>query len=184
MSKLGETVNRILENLRQAKLRNDQTAKSYAYAELYNTTYESLRIVARTYLNNRNEDQACVTDAYEKAYQYIHSLSQDKDGYNWLCKIVQTCAFDINKTYAPYVALDEIAQTVADPVSIDEYIQKRELREAIKQLSEEEQKLIQYHFYADLSMEQTAKKMHVVKGTVFYRLKNVIEKLRQIFGDF
>ena len=184
MSKLGKTVNKILETLRQAKLREDKPAENLAFVELYEKTYENLRLVARAYLKNVNEDRVCITNAYEKIYKYVNSLSPDKDGYNWLCKIVQTCAYDLNKSHAPRIDVDEIANTLPDPASIDDYIEKRELHEAIKTLTLDEQKLVRYHFFLGLSMGATAKKMGVVKGTVFYRLQNIIEKLRQIFGDF
>ncbi len=180
MSKLGKTVNKIFEVLKDAKERKDETRKNAAVKELYDLTYENLRIVARVYLNDLEEDRACIANAYEKMYAYIHAYSAKKDGYNWLCKIVQSCAYDINKKAAPHVALDEITDFVADPASMDDYLEKQELHRALQTLTKDEQKIVKYHFFQDLSMDVIARKMHLAKSTVFYRLQNIVDKLREI----
>ena len=42
-----------------------------------------------------------------KLFKNIGSFDKDKDGYNWMCKIVQNCAYDINKKMPDYENIEE-----------------------------------------------------------------------------
>ena len=86
MSKIGAEVNRIL---REIKLK-----KQDAFEHLIAITYNHLKVVAFNYLKDKNDVEDVVNETYLRVNSYIDSADLEKDGYNWICKIVQNLCYD------------------------------------------------------------------------------------------
>ena len=181
MSFLRSEVNQILEKIKIAKAENSKKQLDAAFNELFTLTYQPLRKRAKGYVIHIQDARAAVITAYEKVFAYLKSYNPEQDGFNWLCRIVQRCAYTINKQYAYDVPLEEIAETVPDEsFSIFDYLEKKELRAAIRQLAPEQRKLIDYYYFKNCTMEKLTKIFHIAKATVFYRLRQAEENLRKI----
>ncbi len=89
VSIIRDKVNKLLNRIK--------TGQKDAFEELYNCTYNHLKVVALNYLADSSDLDDVLNDSYLKAYKYCSSVDMSKDGYNWLCKIVQNTAYDYNK---------------------------------------------------------------------------------------
>lgn len=84
MSKLRNTVNRILENLQDACARKNKAEENWYIKELFELTYRPLRRIAAGNLLDTSLAGEVATDALIRAKKYIHTFNPQKDGYNWL----------------------------------------------------------------------------------------------------
>ena len=100
MSKYRHRINALL-----LEIKNGDISK---VAELYEETYNHLIVIALINLNNKNDSEDVLHETYCRVIEYIHSFNALKDGYNWLCRIVQNVARDFNKRAGKYVLFDEL----------------------------------------------------------------------------
>ena len=63
---------------------------------LFQITAGHLLGVARIYLDNKRLDEDVVSETFVRIFNYINSYDCSKDGYNWMCRIVQHTAYTIN----------------------------------------------------------------------------------------
>ena len=81
MSFLGKDINKILSRI--------QTGDERAKEELFEKTYSHLKAVVYRYLHDKNDVEDVLSNVYLKVFSSIKAFDTGKDGYNWLCKIVQ-----------------------------------------------------------------------------------------------
>lgn len=72
-----------------------------------------------------------------------------------------------------------VAEPPTDEVAI-EYLQAEELRQAVGQLSPEEQQVLRLHYFEELTAEASAKSLFCSERTYSRRLKQTLRKLGQI----
>ena len=70
--------------------------------DIFDLTFNHLKFVALHYLFNKREFKDALCEAYYRTLKYINSFNILKDGYNWLCRIVQNVANDMNKQSNKY----------------------------------------------------------------------------------
>ena len=97
MSTLRGEVNKLLSGIKAGK--EDSKEK------LFELTYNHLKIIARCYVHNKNDIEDVLQIAYLKVFRYINAIDVSKDGYNWLCKIVQNEAYRFGKNNPTYLPL-------------------------------------------------------------------------------
>ena len=83
-------------------------------------------------------------------------------------------------------SLNENAKVLSESamVEISQLEQSREVQEALKQLSTQEQEVLEMAYYQSLSQSQIAKQLNVALGTVKSRSRRGLLKLRQALIDF
>lgn len=142
MSKFRNEINLILRALQEG----DKTKEKV----LYEFTYNYLKIIALKYAIDKNDYEDILVETYLRIFKYIKSFDLSKDGYNWLCKIVQNVAYDFNKNYKSYVSLEDISFTALIGDLEDNLIRKDDVLNEICKLPENEQRLIYLKFYEDM----------------------------------
>ncbi len=173
MSKFRNEINSILR-----KLQNGDTSQQKV---LYDGTINYLKMIALRYAVDKNDCEDILNDAYFLMFRYIKSADTERDGYNWMCKIVQNAAYDFNKKVMPSVPLEDISLKVIVGDYEGDLIDKDELVRHMLELSEDEQKLIYYRFYEDMSYDEIAEKIGTKKSTAHKRIVAVIKKLRKMY---
>ena len=170
MSVFKDKVNKLLLRIKNS----DERSKS----ELFNFTYNHLKIVACKHLKNKSNADDAVTDAFMKLFKNIGSFDKDKDGYNWMCKIVQNCAYDINKKMPDYENIEENFIETADSINIDDLISDRfEISQYLKPYGVNDLKLIQLKIFEDMSFSEIAEKLGSKKSTLHKRLNKLFDEI-------
>ena len=170
MSRFRNIINKFLYSL--------QSGDKSKQRELYDYTYNNLKIIALKYAIDKNDYEDILVEAYIRAFKYVDTADLNKDGYNWLCKIVQNVAYDFNKKIEPTVPLDEISFTKIFGDEIDKIISKDDVLKQVCQLSEYEQRLIHLKFYEDMSYAEIAKILNSKKSTVHKQTLSVLNKIK------
>lgn len=65
--------------------------------DLFKLTFDHIKIIAITNLFNKNDYEDVVEESFLRIIKYIGSFNHLKDGYNWICKIVENVAKDFNR---------------------------------------------------------------------------------------
>ena len=102
MSILRKDVNKVLIKIKQG----DEESKNV----LFEKTYNHLKSIAYPYVRNKADVEDVLIEAYLRIYQYVATFDPNKDGYNWMCKIVQNVARDWDKNFFQSVSLEDAEQ--------------------------------------------------------------------------
>lgn len=170
MSRFRNIINKLLYCLQKGDKSKQQ--------ELIEYTYNNLKVIALKYAIDKNDYEDILLEAYMRAFKYIGTADINRDGYNWLCKIVQNVAYDFNRGIKPTVPLDDISFTKIFGDVIDKVICKDDVLREVCRLSENEQRLIQLKFYEDMTYAEMAKILNSKKSTVHKQTVNVLAKIR------
>ncbi len=171
MSLLKNEVNRILAKIRQG----EEGAKEV----LFEKTYNHLRAVAYRYLRDKNDVEDVLMNAYLKAFASVRAFDEKRDGYNWLCKIVQNEAFDYNKKKIDYLPIEE--EILGDEqTSLDEALaQSDEIWRWLQNYDERDRKIIYLKFWEEYSYAEIAKLLDMKKSNVHKRVSKIIAEILQ-----
>lgn len=169
MSTLRTEVNRILQKIKEGK---------EEYKEiLFNLTYNHLKVIARMYVYNKNDVEDVLQTTYLRVFKYIKTANVSKDGYNWLCRIVQNEAYRCNKENPTYLSLEDCKEE-AVPIDIAELIsEKDELYRYLKDYSELDRTLLKLKIYDDFSYFEIANKMNMKKSNVHRRVSKMCKEI-------
>lgn len=175
MSKLGVKVNNLISEIKNGN--------SSSFKELYDTTYNHLKIVAYNYLFDSSDIEDVLNETYLKISLYINSADEKKDGYNWMCKIVQNIAYNFNNKRQVVVPINKIENRMFFYEIDDSIIENSQLYKIIQTFDASEQKIVYLRFWEDLSLREIAQKTGIKKSTVNKRIKSLLKKIRNEFGD-
>ncbi len=158
------------------KIKSGDTSKA---DDVYDLTFNHLKIIALHYLFIKTDFEDALCEAYCRMLKYIHNFNILKDGYNWLCRIVQNVANDMNKKNGKYVLLPEV---YVDDFSFDDEVDKMlikdELYRHIKTLPKLDRQFIFYRFYMGWTFDEIAQKFNRGKSFIHNRLKIICEKIQ------
>ncbi len=175
MSKLRLKVNELL-----LEIKSGDNSK---LEELVYLTYNQLMIVSLKYTYNKNYYEDILMNAYCNILKYIDTFNAFKDGFNWMCKIVQNEARKQNIVSGKYVLLDDLSINGIEeyPDNILGIINKNILLEQINHFTYKDKLILYYRFYLDWTMNKIASKMHCTKGYINKRLKILLKRIK---GNF
>ena len=103
MSILRKDVNKVLIKIKKG----DEESKNV----LFEKTYNHLKSIAYPYVRNKADVEDVLIEAYLRIYQYVATFDSNKDGYNWMCKIVQNVARDWDKNFFQSVSLEDAGRS-------------------------------------------------------------------------
>lgn len=169
---MSDFTKEVSEYLRQIK-QGDQTQ----FEPLFKTTTMHLRSVARLYLKNKSLDEDVVADAFVKIWSYIQSYDCDKDGYNWMCRIVQNIAYNYNKKE------DKIAYLEGEflkerKLKVDESFNEVEFFMQLDVLEEFDKKIAIARFYLGMTFEEIGEEYNICKATAYQRVRKICQTIK------
>lgn len=170
MSFYKREVNRILYQIKQG----DEDSKN----KLFHFTYNHLKIVAGKYLTNKNNIEDVVVNAYLKVFKYISSFDGKKDGYNWLCKIVQNTAYDFNKKEINWLSLEEYVEPIKKDFS-EAIIEEEVISKYLESYSKDIKELVYLRFWEGLSYKEIRIRTGLKKSTAHKRISKVLKEIFQ-----
>ena len=145
------------------------------FEKLYNLTYKHLLVIAKIYLKDKSMADDVLAESYISVYKNIGSFNEERNGYNWLCKIVQNKSYNFNRAYLDYEILDNglIEGLIGhENTNIDSDIEI-----ALDKLEVEERQIIIMRFFEDKTLEEIAKIKNISIVAVHKRIKKVLKKL-------
>lgn len=114
-----------------------------------------------------------------RVYKYVQNADLEKDGYNWMCKIAENCAYEFNKLSVESADSDLIDE-YRDPKELFSLLEdKLDINKAILTLSEEEISILYKRFWEDSTYETIAEELNSKKSTIHKKIKLILEKLRK-----
>lgn len=168
MSYLKEEVNKRLTKVKSGGVEE--------FRKLYDFTYCHLRTVAYMYAAEKADCDDIVNDAFYKIYKYAPSFDESCDGYNWMCRIVQRCAYDHNAKKGYTQAFDdEVAATAVQDDGFDRFF----ARELVSRLDENEKSLVVDYYWYGYTLEEMAAKRKISVAKAYRDLKKIIKKLKK-----
>lgn len=133
---------------------------------------------------DRDEAQDAAQTAFIKALQSLGSFQEDSPLRPWLLRIVANEAKNrvrssVRRAAAP---LDErIVSLAPAPDELAERSeQQRELLAAVRTLSEEDQQIIAYRYFLELTEAEMAEMLDCPRGTVKSRVSRATGRLREM----
>lgn len=179
MSFLGKSVNKILMKIKKGNVESKNV--------LLKNTYNHLKKLACNYVRNKDDLEDVLSVSYDKVFQRLDTFDFKKDGYNWMCKIMQHTAYDFNKKYTREIPFEE----VIEPTHPEDFEEKILLKDQIDRLlqtySERDQNLMHLRFWENRTIEEIAeeldmgksnvhKRLHIILSEMFEKLENKVEK--------
>ncbi len=173
MSKFSSEINLILRDLQNVDNSKQQI--------LFDKTFYHLKFIALKYSYDKDNCEDILLESYMRIFKYINSVDFSKNGYNWMCKIVQNVAIDFNKDNRPSQITElSIANGIKDEE--EAVVERNTLLNEISKLPEEDQKVLYMHFWEDLSYSQIAEQLNSKKSTVHKRAVCLIKRIKNILN--
>lgn len=172
MSKFSNEVNKYLLQLQ----RGDKSQ----FGKLVLMTSNHLEDIAKLYLFDRSYSMDVVHEAFIKVDKLIASFDPGRDGYNWMCKIVENCAKTLNTQ--EFKAKRFFLENKFDP-SVDAFEGVDSNMDLIATLSclDDINRRIAFEYYIlDYTQEKIAKGLGITVSAVSQR----ICKMRKTMGKF
>ena len=141
-----------------------------AFGQLYEAYFDRVYrfIFFRVTDDQIAEDLA--SQVFLKAWENLHRYHPRGPFLAWLYAIARNTVIDNYRTRKPMVSLDEAAPLAAQDDKLDDRMQLQfevqTLREAMQQLTQEQQEVILLKFMADYDTAQIAKEMGKTEGAI------------------
>jgi len=175
---LDDTESGVVERARRGDIR--------AYEELVRQYQDFAFRLAYTILGSAEEAEDAAQEGFVRAY---HALDRFRDGAPvrpWLLTIVANAARTRRATSArrPTLTLQAVATAADDSARSPEAValvaeQRLELLGAVNALRDDDQRVIAYRYFLDLSEAEMAQLLGCARGTVKSRLSRALTRLRQ-----
>ncbi len=170
MSILRKDANKLLMKIKEG----DEQSKNV----LFKKTYNHLKVIAYPYVYNKDDIEDVLVEAYLRIFQYINSFDTTKDGYNWICKIVQNVARDFGKDIQG-VPLEEAAERPQVIDFEDMIATADEVQYLLKDSSSRDKQIIYLRFWQDKTMEAIALELNMGKSNVHKRISKILKEIKQ-----
>ena len=171
MSILRKDVNQVLIKIKKG----DEESKNV----LFEKTYNHLKSIAYPYVRNKADVEDVLIEAYLRIFQYVATFDSNKDGYNWMCKIVQNVARDWDKSFFKGVSLEDVEQNVPIIEMEETIAMQDEVQRLLQPYSERDRKMMYLRFWENRTIEEIAKSLGMGKSNVHKRISKILEEILQ-----
>lgn len=172
------------ETLVMLTLAGEQNAYSVLVARYENAVIAS----AASVTHNRHMAEDSAQDAFITAWIKLNMLREPDKYGAWVCRIAKNCAKNTVMRFQSFISLDDPDKHVTDVADCkqsdpcDTYELSEEnsmLHESIEKLPEKVRRIINLHYFEDLSVSEIAEKMGISQGTVKWQLHEGRKRIRK-----
>lgn len=171
MSILRTDVNKILIKIKKG----EEESKNV----LFEKTYNHLKRIAYPYVRNKADVEDVLVEAYLRIFQYASTFDPEKDGYNWMCKIVQNAARDWDKDFPQNVSLEAVEQNSQVIELEDLVILKDEVDRLLQPYCERDRKMMYFRFWEDRKIQEIAELLGMRKSNVHKQISKILKEILQ-----
>jgi RNA polymerase sigma factor (sigma-70 family) len=176
---LDETESALVERARRGDIR--------AYEEIVRRYQDVAFRVAYTILGSAEEAEDATQEGFVRAFNALDRFRGGEPLRPWLVTIVANAARTRRTAVARHSTftldtttdypMDDAAQSPEAVALVTE--QRRELLDAVNSLRQDDQQVIAYRYFLDLSEAETAALLNCARGTVKSRLSRALGRLRR-----
>lgn len=152
------------------------------FAKLWEETYSYMKYIAIRYVHDKNEWQDVLSEAYLRVLSYNSKANTERDGYNWLCKIVQNVAYDFNKKNEQDLPL-ESAYYISAPNTFGQLFTNDEVAREMEKLTDDDKQLIAMRFFDNMTYSKMADILNSKKSTIYKRLQVILDNMKSNINE-
>lgn len=171
MSILKDNVNKIIKKIKKGK--------SEAFKELHDATYCHLKFVAFNYLADANDIEDVLNETYFRIYMYVQSADTERDGYNWMCRIVQHLCYDYNEKRGVCDFSDRISRNKLFYDIEDTVIDNSQLYMTMQNLDCSDREILYLTYWEGMSLTEIARKTNLPKSSIYKRLTTLLKDIKE-----
>ena len=150
-------------------------AYTYIYGEMYNLSLKSYTI-------KTNRDNLKLLKLINKTYNYLSQLLNRIPSISDISNYLNIDEETINNIYNLSLSTVDIDNTNESYKEYDNDT-KIDLYESINQLDEDEQEIIKYRYYNDMSQSEVAKLMNTSQVSISRQEKKTLKKLKELITE-
>lgn len=164
-----------------------KSADSEAFARIYDFYAEPIYKFIFFRVGHKEIAEDILSDTFVKAWLKIAQVNSVKALQSWLYQIAKHNVIDYYRIKKSLVSLDEVEEVLLeDAVSaIDEInleIEQRQIINLLKDLPRDQQQVIKYKFFEDLSNEEIALLLNKTEGAIRVIQHRAITKLKSLIN--
>ncbi|WP_373894699.1 RNA polymerase sigma factor [Virgibacillus natechei] len=155
-----------------------------ALEQLYDRYEKLLYSFSFRMTNNKFLAEEAVQDVFTKLWSKQRNFDEEKGKFSsWLLTVTRHACIDLLRkkkdTTYELEERDALHTTEPTPEDLVEWKERREeVQEAIKQLTNEQQEIIELFYFKDMSQSSIAKKRDIPLGTVKGRVRLALKHLK------
>ncbi|MBI2607456.1 MAG: sigma-70 family RNA polymerase sigma factor [Candidatus Doudnabacteria bacterium] len=171
------------EELKKA-LESAQSGNTSAFGIIYDNYSEKMFRFIFFRVGHKEVAEDILADTFVKAWQKINQVQSHSAIPSWLYQIAKNNIIDFYRVRKTTISLEEVASVLEDAATpIDELslgFEQRKILKMLEQLPLEQQQVIQYKFFEDLTNQEIALIMNKTEGAVRVLQHRAIIKLKEL----
>lgn len=168
-------------------LQKAQNGNTEAFARLYDEFAEKLYRFVYFRVGHKEVAEDILSDTFVKAWQKIGSVSSSESLSGWLYQIARNNVIDYYRVKKDFLPLDEVVDFLIDAVNpvdtVNLSLEQAKTLEILKGLTLEQQAVIKYKFFEDLSNEEIAQILGKTEGSIRVIQHRAIIKLKELTSN-
>lgn len=165
------------EECMQAIIQGDKNGLHHIYEEYITYIYSIIYDI----LKNKEDAEDVTTEFFIKLWKIADKYHFGGKHRAWLGKIAHNMAIDYIRTRKNHNSYEEIIETteMGQETFEEQTVERLTLKEAVETLEQTEQEIIDMKVLGQLTFKEIASIMQKPMGTVSWKYKQAIEKLRR-----
>src|SRR3989338_4508580 len=168
-------------------LQKAQNGETEAFPRLYDEFAEKLYRFVYFRVGHKEVAEDILSDTFVKAWQKIRSVSSPESLSGWLYQIARNNVIDYYRIKKDFLPLDEVVDFLMDAVNpvdtVNLSLEQAKTLEILKNLNAEQQAVIKYKFFEDLSNEEIAQILNKTEGAIRVIQHRAIIKLKELTSN-
>ena len=171
------------EELKQI-LKLAQNGDSEAFARIYDHFADKIYRFIYFRVGHKEVAEDILSDTFVKSWQKINQINSPIALSGWLYQIARNNVIDYYRVKKETVALDDVSETLEDLVSpvdlVNSGFQHKKILAVLGQLTPEQQQVIKYKFFEDLSNEEIGLILDKNEGAIRVIQHRAIIRLKEL----
>lgn len=168
-------------------LQKAQSGNAEAFGEIYEHFAEKIYRFIYFRVGHKEIAEDVLSDTFTKAWQKINQINTASALSGWLYQIAKNNIIDyyrLKKELVPLTEVEEILEDEVNPVdTVSVNLQQVKILKVLDQLSVDQQQVIKYRFFEDLTSEEIAYVMGKTEVSVRVIQHRAIERLKELLNN-
>ena len=168
-------------------LKQAQSGDSEAFGLIYEHFSDKIYRFIYFRVGSKETAEDVLSDSFVKAWQKINQINSPEALSGWLYQIARNNIIDYYRIRKETISLDEVSDTLQDlasPIdSLNANFQQKRILNVLGQLTPDEQEVIKYRFFEDLSNEEIGYVMGKTTGSIRVIQHRAITKLKELLNN-
>jgi RNA polymerase sigma-70 factor (ECF subfamily) len=167
-------------------LQKAQNGQTDAFGLIYDHFSDKIYRFIYFRTGHREVAEDILSDTFVKAWQKIYQINSPEALSGWLYQIARNNIIDYYRLKKETIALEEVQDFLIDAVSsvdtIDLNLDQKKILALLPQLSFDQQEVIKYRFFEDLTPEEIAYVLGKTEGAIRVLQHRAIARLKELLS--